>query len=71
MKILLAIAFIQSLNLAAFAYFNRVACVRIFALRQQLNVYKQMSKKPQLRNRDRLFCTRMDQPKEPRRLKLK
>jgi len=28
MKILLAIAFIQSLNLVVFAYFNRVACVR-------------------------------------------
>ena len=55
MKILLMIVVLQSLNLLAFMWFNRSAGIRILALRQQLNVYKRKSKKPQLRNRDRLF----------------
>jgi hypothetical protein len=55
MKILLAIVVVQSFNLAIFAWFHRVAWIRILALRQQLAVYKRKSKKPMLRNRDRLF----------------
>jgi putative transposase len=55
MKIPLLMVAVQSLNLLAFAWFNREACIRILALRQQLNIYKRKSKKPVLRNRDRLF----------------
>ena len=55
MKILLAIVVVQSFNLAIFAWFNRAAWFRILALRQQLAVYKRKSKKPMLRNGDRLF----------------
>jgi hypothetical protein len=36
-------------------WFNRVALVRILALRQQLSVYKRKAMKPRLRNSDRLF----------------
>ena len=46
---------IQFLTLVVFAWFNRVAWIRILALRQQLAVYKRKSKKPMLRNGDRLF----------------
>jgi len=55
MKFLLIIVALQSLNLAIFAWFNRVAWVRILVLRQQLAVYRRKSKKPVLKNRDRLF----------------
>ena len=55
MKILFIIVAVQWLNLVIFAWFDRVAWVRIFALRQQLAVYKRKSKKPLLRSRDRLF----------------
>jgi hypothetical protein len=55
MKILLMMAVVQSLNLVIFAWFNRVAGLRILVLGQQLTVYKRKSKKPMLRNRDRLF----------------
>jgi hypothetical protein len=55
MKILLMIVFLQSLILAAFVWFNRVAWVRILVLQQQLAVYKRKVKKPLLKNRDRLF----------------
>ena len=55
MKILFIIVAVQWLNLVIFAWFNRVAWVRILALRQQLAVYKRKSKKPLLRNRDRLL----------------
>ena len=55
MKILLMVVVVQSLNLLAFMWFNRAVWIRILALRQQLNVYKRKSKKPILRNRDRLF----------------
>jgi len=55
MKVLLTIVIVQSLNLAIFAWFHRVAGLRILVLRQQLAVYKRKAKKPQLRNRDRLF----------------
>jgi putative transposase len=55
MKILLVVLVIQSLNLLAFIWFNRTAGIRILALRQQLVVYKRKSKKPMIRNRDRLF----------------
>jgi hypothetical protein len=57
MKILLVIMIAQSLNLIIFAWFNRVAALRILVLRQQLTVYKCKSKKPMLKNRDRLFCS--------------
>jgi hypothetical protein len=43
------------LNLVVFVWFNRVVLVRILSLRQQLSVYKRKTKKPRLRNRDRLF----------------
>jgi hypothetical protein len=46
MKILLRIVVVQWLNLVIFAWFNRVAWVRILELRQQLVVYKRKSKKP-------------------------
>jgi putative transposase len=46
---------VQFLNLVIFAWFNRVVWVRILALRQQLAVYKRRSKRPLLKNRDRLF----------------
>ena len=46
---------LQSLNLLAFIWFNRSAGIRILALRQQLNIYKRKSKKPVLKNKDRLF----------------
>jgi hypothetical protein len=36
MKILLMMAVVQSLNLVIFAWFNRVAGLRILVLRQQL-----------------------------------
>ena len=55
MKILLVILVVQSLNLVIFAWFNRVAGLRILVLRQQLTVLKRRSKRPMLRNRDRLF----------------
>jgi transposase len=55
MKFLLIIVALQSLNLAIFAWFNRVAWVRILVLRQQLAVYRRKSKQPVLKNRDRLF----------------
>ena len=55
MKTLLVIVVVQSLNLVVFLWFNRVASIRILALRQQLGVYKRKAKKPRLRNRDRLF----------------
>jgi putative transposase len=55
MKILLMVVVLQSLNLLAFMWLNRSAWIRILALRQQLNIYKRKSKKPVLRNRDRLF----------------
>ncbi|MBM3301767.1 MAG: helix-turn-helix domain-containing protein, partial [Deltaproteobacteria bacterium] len=55
MKILLVISVAQFLALILLVWFNRVAWIRILALRQQLAVYKRKSKKPSLRNRDRLF----------------
>jgi hypothetical protein len=55
MKTLLVIVVVQSLNLVVFWWFNRVAWLRILALRQQLTVYKRKTRKPRLRNRDRFF----------------
>ncbi len=55
MNTLLILAVVQSFNLVFFAWFNRVALVRILVLRQQLGVYKRKAKKPRLKNRDRLF----------------
>jgi transposase InsO family protein len=55
MKILLVIMVVQFFNLVSFAWFNRVAALRILVLRQQLTVYKRKSKKPVVRNGDRLF----------------
>ena len=55
MKILLMMVVLQSLNLVVFARRNQATWVRILALRQQLVVYKRKSKKPLLKNRDRLF----------------
>ena len=55
MKILLVMVVVQFLNLLVFAWLDRVACMRILALRQQLCVYKRKWKPPKLRNRDRLF----------------
>jgi len=55
MKILLMMVVAQFLTLVVFAWFNRVAWIRILALRQQLAVYKRKSKRPMLRNGDRLF----------------
>ena len=55
MNTLLVFAVVQAFNLVALAWFNRVALVRILALRQQLSVYKRKAKKPRLRNSDRLF----------------
>ena len=55
MKILLMVVVLQSLNLLAFVWLSRSAWIRILALRQQLNIYKRKSKKPMLRNGDRLF----------------
>ena len=55
MKILLTMVVVQSLNLVVFIWLDRVALMRILVLRQQLAVYKRKSKKPLLRNRDRLF----------------
>jgi hypothetical protein len=46
---------VQFLTLVVFAWFNRVAWIRILVLRQQFAVYKRKSKQPLLRNRDRLF----------------
>jgi len=55
MRIWLVIMAVQSLNLVICAWFNRVAGLRILVLRQQLTVLRRKSKKPMLRNRDRLF----------------
>jgi hypothetical protein len=55
MKTLLMMVVVQSLNLVVFAWLDRVAFMRILALRQQLCVYKRKLKPPKLRNRDRLF----------------
>ena len=55
MKTLLVSVVVQSVNLFVFAWFNRVALVRILVLRQQLGVYKRKEKKLKLGNRDRLF----------------
>jgi len=55
MKMLILVAIVQSLNLVVFLWFHRVAGLRILALRHQLAVYKRKSRKPVLRNRDRLF----------------
>jgi hypothetical protein len=46
---------VLGLDLAVFAWLDRAAWVRILTLRHQLAVYKRKSKKPLLRNRDRLF----------------
>jgi hypothetical protein len=43
MKILLMMAVVQSLNPVIFAWFNRVAGLRILMLRQQLTVYRRKS----------------------------
>jgi hypothetical protein len=40
MKILLMMAVVQSLNLVIFGWFNRVAGLRMLALRQQFAVYR-------------------------------
>ncbi len=55
MKILFLITGVQALNLVAFVCFNRTAGLRILVLHQQLAVFKRRSKKPVLRNGDRLF----------------
>jgi transposase InsO family protein len=55
MKVLFVIVVVQSVNLVIFAWFNRVAGLRILVLRQQLTVYKRKSKKPMLKYRDWLF----------------
>ena len=55
MKILLMMVVVQSFNLVIFGWFNRVAGLRILVLRQQLTVYKRKSRKPAIRNMDRLF----------------
>jgi hypothetical protein len=55
MKILLMMAVVQSLNLVVFAWLDRVAFMRILALRRQLCVYKRKLKPPKLRKWDRLF----------------
>jgi hypothetical protein len=55
MKILLMIVVVQSLNLVAFTWLDRVALRRILALIQQLCVYKHELKPPKLRNREQLF----------------
>jgi len=55
MKILLMIVAVQFLNLVIFAWLRRLTWVQILALRQQLAVYKRRSKRPFLKNRDRLF----------------
>jgi len=55
MKILLLITVVQALDMLVFAWFNRTAGLRILVLRQQLAIYKRTSKKPLLKNRDRLF----------------
>jgi hypothetical protein len=55
MKILPVIMVVQFFNPVCFAWFNRVAELRILVFRQQLIVYKRKSKKPMVRNRDRLF----------------
>ena len=52
---LILVAIVQSLHLVVFAWFHRVAGLRIIALRQQLAIYMRMAKKPILGNRDRLF----------------
>ena len=49
------IVFLQSLTLATFAWFNRVAWIRIPVLKHQPAVYKRKVKKSLLRSRDRLF----------------
>jgi putative transposase len=55
MIFLLMIVLVQFLTLIVSVWFNRAAWIRILVLRQQLAVYKRKSKKPMLRNRDRLF----------------
>ena len=55
MIFLLMIVLAQFLTLVVFVWFNRAAWIRILVLRQQLAGYKHKSKKPMLRNRDRLF----------------
>jgi len=45
----------QSLNLVIFAFFNRVAGLRILVIRQQLTVYKRRSEEPVLGDGDRMF----------------
>jgi hypothetical protein len=55
MKILFITVAVEFLNLLIFTWFNRVAELRILALRPQLTVYKRKSRKPMLRSWDRLF----------------
>ena len=55
MIIVAAVVVVQVANLVVFAWFNRVALVWILALRQQLAVYRRQTKRPKLRNLDRLF----------------
>jgi hypothetical protein len=64
MNILLAVLIVQSLNLVIFTWFNREAGLRILVLRQQLIVLKRKSKKPMLRNRDRLFWSLLSKTSE-------
>ena len=55
MEIVAVVVVVQVLNLVVFAWFNRVALVRILALRQQVAVCRRKTKRPKLRNRDRLL----------------
>jgi hypothetical protein len=55
MRILLSITVVQPLNLLIFAWFNRVAGLRIPALRQQLTVCMRKSKKLELKIQGRII----------------
>ncbi len=48
MNTVLVFAVVQAFNLVVLVWFNRVALVRVLALRQQLSVYKRKAKKPRL-----------------------
>ena len=55
MNLLLLFLLAQTINLVVFLWLNRATTIRLAAYRQQLAVYQRSTKKPRLKDGDRLF----------------
>ena len=55
MNVLLLLLLAQAINFVVFVWFNRATALRLAVYRQQLGVYRRSTKRPILKNRDRLF----------------